>query len=93
MVARSGSELVPDSGPGLIVGQRRMQTGVELTLSRYLPGVDRVCEQPIDMPAREGFAAALGAIRPHTAFRPEPEAVGLLLDPAHAADGPRDPEL
>src|SRR6266446_518685 len=86
MVARIGSELVPDSGPGLIVDQRRMQAGVELTLLRYLPGVDRVCEQAIDMPAREGFAAALRAIRSRAAFCPQPKAVGLLLDPAHAAE-------
>jgi hypothetical protein len=42
MVARIGSELVPNSGPGLLLDQRRMLTGVELTLVRYLPGVDRV---------------------------------------------------
>ena len=38
------------------------------------------------MTAREGFAAALGAIRCRAAFRPKPETVGLLLDPAHAAE-------
>jgi len=37
------------------------------------------------VPARERFAAALGAIRRHAAFRLQPKAVGLLLDPAHAA--------
>src|SRR5436305_15175568 len=37
-------------------------------------------------PAREGFAAAFGAIRRCPAFRPKPETVGLLLDPAHAAE-------
>jgi hypothetical protein len=36
--------------------------------------------------AREGFAAALGAGRCRAAFRPKPETVGLLLDPAHAAE-------
>ena len=38
------------------------------------------------MPARERFAAALGTIRRRAAFCPQPEAVGLLLDPAHAAE-------
>src|ERR1700737_810783 len=38
------------------------------------------------MTAREGFAAALGAIRCRAAFRPKPETVGLLLDPAHATE-------
>ena len=38
------------------------------------------------MTAREGFAAALGAIRCRE-FRAKPETVGLLLlDPAHAAE-------
>ena len=37
------------------------------------------------VPARERFAAALGTIRRRAAFCPQPEAVGLLLDPAHAA--------
>src|SRR5271156_4752605 len=38
------------------------------------------------MTAREGFTAAFGAIRRCAAFRPKPETVGLLLDPAHAAE-------
>src|SRR5204863_2401488 len=40
------------------------------------------------MPAREGSAAALGAIGCRAALCPEPEAVSLLLDPAHAAEFP-----
>ena len=38
------------------------------------------------MTAREEFAAALSAVRCRAAFRPKPETVGLLLDPAHAAE-------
>jgi hypothetical protein len=38
------------------------------------------------MTAREGFAAALDAIRRCAGFRPKPKSVGLLLDPAHAAE-------
>src|SRR5207237_4258072 len=38
------------------------------------------------MTAREGFAAALRAIRGCAAFRPKSKAVGLLLDPAHTAE-------
>ena len=38
------------------------------------------------MTAREGFAAALGALRRYAVFRPKSEAVCLLLDPAHAAE-------
>src|ERR1700730_16574751 len=38
------------------------------------------------MSAREGSAAALGAARRCAALCAEPEAVGLLLDPAHAAE-------
>src|SRR5436190_18701572 len=86
MVARVGCELVPNSGPALIVDQRRLLAGVELTLVRYLAGVNWVREQCVEMTAREGFAAALGAIRRCPAFRPKPETVGLLLDPAHAAE-------
>src|SRR6201988_1614927 len=44
------------------------------------------------MNAREGFAAALGAIRCRAAFRAKPETVGLLLDPAHAAEFPIESE-
>src|ERR1700726_90928 len=38
------------------------------------------------MTVREEFAAARSAIRRCAAFRPKPETVGLLLDPAHAAE-------
>src|SRR5438309_10560377 len=86
MVARIGCELVPNSGPALIVDQGRLLTGVEFTLVRDLAGVNRVREQGVEMTARERFAAALGAIRCRAAFRPKPETVGLLLDPAHAAE-------
>src|SRR5258708_32917506 len=86
MVARVGRELVPSSGPGLMVDQRRLVAGVEPALVRYLAGVNWVREQCVEMTAREGFAAALGAIRRCAAFRPKPETVGRLLDPAHAAE-------
>src|SRR6202011_3557662 len=86
MVARIGCELVPNSNPGLIVDQGRLLTGVELTLVSYVSGVNWVREQCVEMTAREGFAAALGAIRCRAAFRSKPETVGLLLDPAHAAE-------
>src|SRR5271167_579144 len=81
-----GCELALNSGPGLIIDQRRMLARIEPTLVRNPTGVDRVCEQPIKMPTRERFAAALGAIRRCAAFRPQSETVGLLLDPAHAAE-------
>src|SRR6266480_8014841 len=86
MVARIGCELVPNSGPALIVDQGRLLTGVEFTLVSYVAGVNWVREQCVKMTAREGFAAALGAICCRAAFRPKPEAVSLLLDPAHAAE-------
>src|SRR5438874_12201708 len=86
MVARVGCELVPNSGPGLIVDQGRLLTGVEFTLVRYVAGVNWVREQGVEMTARERFAAALGAIRCRAAFRRKPETVGLLLHPAHAAE-------
>src|SRR5580700_6386528 len=86
MVARIGCEVVPNSGPALIVDQHRLLAGIEGTLVRNLAGVDRVREQCVEMTAREGFAAALGAVRRRAAFRPKPETVGLLLDPAHAAE-------
>src|SRR2546421_775604 len=86
MVARISCELVPNSGPALIVDQGRLLTGVEFTLVSYVAGVNWVREQCVEMTAREGFAAALGAIRCRAAFRPKPETVGLLLDPAHAAE-------
>src|SRR5712672_3883411 len=86
MVARIGCEPVANSGPALIVDQRRLLAGVELTLVHYVAGVNWVREQGVEMTAREGFAAALGAIGRCAAFRPKPETVGLLLDPAHAAE-------
>jgi hypothetical protein len=49
MVARVGCELVPNSGPGLIVDQGRLLAGVELTPVRYLTGVNRVREQCVEM--------------------------------------------
>jgi hypothetical protein len=51
MVARVGCELVPNSGPVLIVDQGRLLAGVELTSVRYLAGVNRVGEQGIEMTA------------------------------------------
>src|SRR5712671_5108011 len=86
MVARIGCELVPNSGPALIVDQGRLLTAVEFTLVSYVAGVNWVREQGVEMTAREGFAAAPGAIRCRAAFRPKPETVGRLLDPAHAAE-------
>src|SRR6202040_1142223 len=86
MGARVGCELVPNGSPALIVDQGRLLTAVEFTLVSYVAGVNRVREQCVEMTAREGFAAALGAIRCRAAFRPKPETVGRLLDPAHAAE-------
>src|SRR6478672_13375966 len=86
MVARIGCELVPNSGPALIVDQGRLLTGVEFTLVSYLAGVNWVREQCVEMTAREGFAAALSAIRCRAPLRLKPEAIGLRLDPAHAAE-------
>src|SRR3954453_15135019 len=86
MVARVDCKLVPNNGPARIVGQRRVLARMELTLVEYLAGVNWVREQCVEMTAREGVAAALGAIRRCPAFRPKPETVGLLLDPAHAAE-------
>src|SRR5207237_4762728 len=85
MVARIGCELVPNSGPALIVDQGRLLTGVEFTLVSYVAGVNWVREQCVEMTAREGFAAALGAISRCAAFRPKPDTVGLILDSAHEA--------
>src|SRR5438132_2898309 len=86
MVARIGGELVPNGGPALVVDQGRLLTGVEFTLVSYVAGVNWVREQRVEMTAREGFAAALGAIRCRAAFRPKPETVGFLLEPSHAAE-------
>src|ERR1700756_5006653 len=86
MVARIGCELVANSGPALIVDHGRLLTGMEFTLVSYVAGVNWVREQCVEMTAREGFAAALGPIRCRAAFRAKPETVGLLLDPAHAAE-------
>src|SRR6267142_1069046 len=86
MVARVGSELVPHGGPGIAIDQRRMLPGVELALVRNLTDVDRVRQQVVEVPAREGFAAALDAARRCATLCAEPEAVGRLLDPAHAAE-------
>ena len=53
---------------------------------RDLADVNWVREQCVEMTAREGFAAALSAIRCRAPLRLKPEAIGLLLDPAHAAE-------
>src|SRR4029077_14903088 len=92
MVARIGCELAPNSGPALIVDQGRLLTGVDLPLVSYLAGVNWVREQCVEMTAREGFADALGAVRCRAAFRPKPETIGRLLDPAHAAKLPIESE-
>jgi len=60
--------------------------GVELALVCNPTDVNRVRQQPVEVPAREGFSAALDAARRRAALCAEPEAVGLLLDPAHAAE-------
>src|SRR4029077_15820235 len=86
MVTCVRSKLIPNSGPGLGVNQRRLLTGVELAVVCNLTDVDRVREQLVDVPAREGFAAAFGAASRRAALGPEPEAVGLFFDPAHAAE-------
>src|SRR5438093_2410878 len=86
MVRRVCSEPVPRGGPGLGVDQRWMLPGVELALVCNLTDVDRVREQLIEVPPRERLAASLGAVRCRAALRPEPQAIGLFLDPAHAAE-------
>src|SRR4029077_21253117 len=86
MVRRIGSELVSNSGPGFGIDQRRMLAGVELTLVRNPTAVDRVREEPVDMPARKGLATALGAACSRATLRPRSEAVGFFLDPADGAE-------
>src|SRR4029077_1431096 len=86
MVTCVRSKLIPNSGPGLGVDQRRMLSRVELALVRNLTDVDRVRQQSVDVPAREGSAAALDAVSRRAALRAEPQAVGLLFDPAHTAE-------
>src|SRR5437660_5769064 len=86
MVRRVGNQLIPNGGPGLGIDQRRMLPGVELALVRNLTDVDGVRQQMVDVSAGEGSAAALGAIRGRAALCAEPKTLGLLLDPAHAAE-------
>src|ERR1700751_5781921 len=86
MVRRVGNELILNGGPGLGIDQRRMLPGIELALVRNLTDVDRVRQQMVDVSAGEGSAAALGAARRRAVLCPEPQAVNLLLDPAHAAE-------
>src|SRR5262249_62110950 len=86
MVARLGRDLVPHRGPGLSIDQCRMLAWVELVFVGNLTGVNRVREHRVDVSARKRFAAALGTIRPGGAFRVQSEAVGLLFDPAPAAE-------
>jgi hypothetical protein len=77
-----GGEPVSNSVPGFIIDQRRMLAGEELTFVCNPTGVNRVREQPVEVPAREGCAAALDAIRCPDALRPQFEPVGLVFDPA-----------
>ena len=61
MVSGIGGELVSNSGPGLLLDQRRMLAGVELTLVRNLTDVNRVREQSVNVPARNGFSDGVGS--------------------------------
>src|SRR5947207_13222906 len=63
-----------------------MLSGMALALVRNLTDIDRVRQQAVDVAARQGFAAALIAVRGRRRFCSEPEAIGLLFDPAHAAE-------
>src|SRR6266478_1229650 len=85
MVCCVGGKLVPHGPPSLGIDQRPMLRGVELALVCNLTDVDRVREQLVEVPPREGFAPALGALRRRAALCHEAEAIGFLLDPAHAA--------
>src|SRR5437773_10270504 len=86
MVRRDGNELIPNGGPGLGIDQRRMLSGVALALVRNLTDVDGVRQQMVDVSAGAGSAAALGAARRRSVLSPEAQAVGLVVDPAHAAE-------
>src|SRR6516162_8231753 len=88
MTPRMGRELVSNGVPRLDIDQRRMLSGVELAFVSDLTDVNRVREQPVDVPAREGHPAALAAARCGAPLCLEPESVGLLLDPAHATKLP-----
>jgi hypothetical protein len=50
MIAGIGGKPVTNSGPGSSLDQRRMLAGVEFALMRYLTSVNRVRQQPIDVP-------------------------------------------
>src|SRR5215469_16338484 len=83
--SRIAGELVANCIPGLGIDQSRMLAGVELTLVRDLADVHRVGEQPVEVPAREGSAAALGAVPCRATLCSQAEAIGLILEAAHAA--------
>src|SRR5262249_50475358 len=63
-------------GPGFIVDQRRLLTGIELTLMCNPTGVNRVRQYSVEVSAREGCATALGAIR---------RGAALLRNPSRSA--------
>src|SRR5437773_2661721 len=63
-----------------------MLSGIALALVRNLTDIDRVRQQAVNVAARQGFAAALIAVRGRRRFCSEPEAIDLLFDPAHAAE-------
>src|SRR6516162_5868251 len=84
MTARLGRELVLHGGPSLGIDQSGMLSGITLTPVGDLPEVDRVREQPVDVPAREQFATALTSVRRRAALGLEPELVSRLLDTPHA---------
>src|SRR4029077_18464211 len=86
MVRSVGDKWVPHAPPSVGVDQCWMLPEVELALVCNLTDVDRVREQLVEVPPREGFAAALGALRRRAALCREAEAIGLLLYPAHAAE-------
>ena len=86
MTARLGRELVLHGGPGLRIDQSGMLSGVELAFVGNPTSVNRVREQPVDVPARKRLAATLDAVCCHAALCAQSELIGRLLDPAHAAE-------
>src|SRR6516162_11068011 len=63
-----------------------MLSGVNLALVGDLTSVNRVREQPIDVPARKRLATALTAVCRRAALGLEPELVGCLLDTPHTTE-------
>ena len=78
-------ELPLDRVPRVTIDDLRMLAVVGLAFMRDAPHVERVAQQVVEMPPREGSPPSHPAVRAATDFRREPPSIGLFLHRAHGS--------